>query len=159
MSRAPYSLPSARWGAKMGDVSAIDMMVGALSCPFGTGHMGVTAENVAKEHGITREAQDAFAMESQIRAARAIAEGRFASQITPVEIEGRKGKVVIGYAAFANHCGIYSHSGTVAPLLAADYPGWKFSKSGFLFTPDHPLPDELIRRMIALRLGEIPSHG
>lgn len=72
---------------------------------------------------------------------------------------GPKGKVVIGYAAFANHCGVYSHSGTVAPQLAADYPGWKFSKSGFLFTPDHPLPDELVRRMIALRLAEIPTYG
>lgn len=72
---------------------------------------------------------------------------------------GPKGKVVIGYAAFANHCGVYSHSGTVAPLLAADYPDWKFSKSGFLFTPDHPLPDELIRRMIALRLAEIPTYA
>lgn len=72
---------------------------------------------------------------------------------------GRKGKVVIGYAAFANNCGIYSHSGTVAPLLSADYPDWKSSKSGFLFTPDHPLPDELISRMIALRLAEIPANG
>ena len=70
------------------------MMTGALSCPFGTGHMGVTAENVAKEHGITRAAQDAFAMESQTRAAKAIAEGRFRDQIVPVEIASRKGTVV-----------------------------------------------------------------
>ena len=70
------------------------MMTGALSCPFGTGHMGVTAENVAKEHGITRDAQDAFAMESQTRAAKAIAEGRFRDQIVPVEIASRKGTVV-----------------------------------------------------------------
>ena len=93
MSRAPYILPAARWGAKMGDIAGIDMMTGALSCPFGTGHMGVTAENVASEHGITREAQDAFALESQVRAARAIAEGRFTAQIAPVEIVGRKGSV------------------------------------------------------------------
>jgi acetyl-CoA C-acetyltransferase len=94
MSRAPYILPAARWGQKMGDVGAQDMMLGALTCPFGTGHMGVTAENVAAEHGITRAAQDAFALESQTRAARAIAEGRFASQIVPITVKGRKGDVV-----------------------------------------------------------------
>ncbi|MCC6007580.1 MAG: acetyl-CoA C-acyltransferase, partial [Rhodobacteraceae bacterium] len=94
MSRAPYILPAARWGQKMGDAGGVDMMLGALNCPFGTGHMGVTAENVAAEHQIGREAQDAFALESQRRAARAIAEGRFAGQIVPVEIATRKGSVV-----------------------------------------------------------------
>ncbi|MCW1932065.1 acetyl-CoA C-acyltransferase family protein [Pararhodobacter zhoushanensis] len=94
MSRAPYIIPAARFGQKMGDTAAMDMMLGALTCPFGTGHMGVTAENVAGEHDITREAQDAFAMESQIRAARAIAERRFASQIVPIVSKGRKGDVV-----------------------------------------------------------------
>ena len=69
MSRAPYALTAARWGQKMGDTQALDMMLGALTCPFGTGHMGVTAENVADEYQITREAQDAFALESQNRAA------------------------------------------------------------------------------------------
>jgi acetyl-CoA C-acetyltransferase len=77
----------------MGDTAALDMMVGALTCPFGTGHMGVTAENVASENQITREAQDAFALESQARAATAIAEGRFASQIVPVEITVKREKV------------------------------------------------------------------
>ena len=72
MSRSPYILPAARWGQKMGDAGAQDMMLGALSCPFGTGHMGVTAENVAGEHDISREAMDAFAMESQERAAKAL---------------------------------------------------------------------------------------
>ena len=62
------------------------MMLGALTCPFGTGHMGVTAENVAAEHQITREEQDAFALESQTRAAAAIGDGRFASQIVPIEV-------------------------------------------------------------------------
>ena len=94
MSRSPYALQTVRWGQKMGDTRMIDMMTGALTCPFGTGHMGVTAENVAREHGIDRAAQDAFALESQARAARAIAEGRFASQIVPVEIATRKGTVV-----------------------------------------------------------------
>jgi acetyl-CoA C-acetyltransferase len=68
----------------------MDMMLGALTCPFGTGHMGVTAENVAKDHGITREAQDAFALESQRRAAAAIAEGRFDSQIVPVPVQVKR---------------------------------------------------------------------
>ncbi len=90
MSRSPYILPAARWGQKMGDAAGLDMMLGALSCPFGTGHMGVTAENVAAEHDITRDAQDAFAMESQVRAERAIAEGRFVEQIVPVEVKVRR---------------------------------------------------------------------
>ncbi len=93
MSRAPHILSAARFGQKMGDTGAVDMMVGALTCPFGTGHMGVTAENVAAEHGITREAQDAFALESQSRAAKAISEGRFADQIVPVPVKTRKGEI------------------------------------------------------------------
>jgi acetyl-CoA C-acetyltransferase len=93
MSRSPYIVPAARWGQKMGDVTVLDMMLGTLNCPFGSGHMGVTAENVAREHGVSREAQDAFALESQQRAARAIAEGRFAGQIVPVEVQTRKGAV------------------------------------------------------------------
>ena len=90
MSRSPYVLPAARWGQKMGDAGVTDMMLGALSCPFGTGHMGVTAENVAAEHDISREAQDAFALESQNRAAAAIAEGRFKEQIVPVEVKVKR---------------------------------------------------------------------
>ena len=70
-----------------------DMMLGALNCPFGTGHMGVTAENVAAEHEITRDAQDAFAMDSQTRAANAIANGYFESQITPVQVKVRRDMV------------------------------------------------------------------
>ncbi|CAM3408302.1 acetyl-CoA C-acyltransferase family protein [Paracoccus nototheniae] len=91
MSRAPYIVPQARFGAKMGDVTMLDMMTGALTCPMGTGHMGVTAENVAAEHDISREDQDAFAMESQRRAAAAIAAGHFRDQIVPIEVKARKG--------------------------------------------------------------------
>ena len=90
MSRSPFITPAARWGAKMGDVQSLDMMLGALNCPFGTGHMGVTAENVSQEHGISRAEQDAFALTSQSRAATAIIEGRFASQIAPVEVKVRR---------------------------------------------------------------------
>ncbi|MBU2992437.1 acetyl-CoA C-acyltransferase family protein [Octadecabacter sp. 1_MG-2023] len=90
MSRSPYILPDARWGAKMGDVVGKDMMLGALNCPFGTGHMGVTAENVADEHKVTRQDQDAFALESQNRAAAAIEAGYFDEQIVPVEVKKRR---------------------------------------------------------------------
>ena len=93
MSRSPFIMTQARWGAKMGDVKSLDMMLGALNCPFGTGHMGVTAENVATEHQITREDQDGFAMTSQERAAAAIADGRFESQITPVKVRVRRDEV------------------------------------------------------------------
>ena len=93
MSNGPHILQAARFGQKMGDVRALDMMIGALHCPFGTGHMGVTAENVAAEHDISRAAQDAFALESQARAARAIAEGRFADKIVPVEVQVKRDMV------------------------------------------------------------------
>jgi acetyl-CoA C-acetyltransferase len=93
MSRSPFIIPDQRWGAKMGDVKTRDMMLGALSCPFGTGHMGVTAENVAAEHGISRADQDAFALESQRRAGVAISEGRFKSQIVPVEVRVKRDMV------------------------------------------------------------------
>lgn len=93
MSRAPYVLPAARFGQKMGDTVGVDMMTATLHCPFGTGHMGVTAENVAAEHDISREAQDAFALESQKRAAAAIEAGHFKSQITPVDVKIRRDTV------------------------------------------------------------------
>ncbi|MDE4059572.1 acetyl-CoA C-acyltransferase family protein [Phaeobacter gallaeciensis] len=93
MSRSPFITPSARWGQKMGDVKSLDMMLGALSCPFGTGHMGVTAENVADEYGVTREQMDEFAMTSQTRAAAAIEAGHFASQIVPVEVKVKRDMV------------------------------------------------------------------
>lgn len=90
MSRAPYILPAARWGQKMGDVASLDMLLGTLNCPFGTGHMGITAENVAGEHEVSREEQDAFAMLSQERAAAAIESGYFKEQIVPIDV--RKGR-------------------------------------------------------------------
>jgi acetyl-CoA C-acetyltransferase len=93
MSQAAYFSPSMRWGQRMGDAAMLDGLTGVLSDPFHRYHMGVTAENVAKRYGITREDQDALALESQTRAARAIAEGRFKSQIVPVELKSRKGVV------------------------------------------------------------------
>ena len=93
MSRGPYFLPSARWGQRMGDAVVLDYMLGILHDPFGRIHMGVTAENVADKFGISRQMQDELAAESHRRAAQAQAEGRFASQIAPVEIASRKGTV------------------------------------------------------------------
>ncbi|WP_060481254.1 acetyl-CoA C-acyltransferase family protein [Pseudomonas sp. NBRC 111119] len=93
MSRGPYLLPQARWGARMGDLKGIDYTVGVLQDPFQHFHMGITAENVATQCGITRQMQDELALVSQQRAARAIAEGRFAGQIVPLELKTRKGTV------------------------------------------------------------------
>ncbi len=93
MSRSPFIMPQQRWGAKMGDVKSLDMMLGALNCPFGTGHMGVTAENVAAEHGVSRADQDAFALQSQERAAAAITAGHFESQIAPVQVRVKRDMV------------------------------------------------------------------
>ncbi|GJE44365.1 beta-ketothiolase BktB [Methylobacterium soli] len=86
MSRAPHILTTARTGQRMGDVVAVDYMIGVLTDPFGNGHMGITAENVAARYDISREAQDALAAESQSRARAAIAAGRFRDQILPVEV-------------------------------------------------------------------------
>ncbi|MCL4762595.1 MAG: acetyl-CoA C-acyltransferase family protein [Burkholderiales bacterium] len=94
MSRGGYLLPSARWGARMGDAKMMDMMVGALTDPFDTVHMGITAENVAAKCSITREQQDAFAVESHKRAAAAPAAGHVKSQILPLELKSKKGPVM-----------------------------------------------------------------
>jgi len=91
MSRGPFLLPGLRWGNRLGDASAIDYMNGVLHDPWQQIHMGITAENVAKRYGISRAQQDALALESQRRAARALAEQRFASQIVPVEVKTRNG--------------------------------------------------------------------
>lgn len=93
MSRAPYMLPAARFGQKMGDTTVVDGLTGALSDPFGAGHMGITAENVAAKWQVSRADQDGFAAESQKRAARAIAEGRFRDQILPIEV--KKGRETV----------------------------------------------------------------
>jgi acetyl-CoA C-acetyltransferase len=93
MSRAPFASLNMRWGSRMGDTKMVDMMVGALHDPFQTIHMGVTAENIAKKWGITRDEQDALALESHLRAERATAQGRFTDQIVPVMLKTRKGDV------------------------------------------------------------------
>lgn len=94
MSRGGYHVPAMRWGARLGHSEMTDMMLGALHDPFGLGHMGITAENVATDFNITRSDMDAFALESQKRAAHAVANGYFKDQITPVTIKRRREDVV-----------------------------------------------------------------
>jgi acetyl-CoA C-acetyltransferase len=94
MSRSPYISQALRWGARMNDTSFTDMMVGALHDPFDDCHMGITAENVAKKYVVSREDQDALAVESHQRAGHAIAQGYFKSQILPIEIQVKRKTVI-----------------------------------------------------------------
>ncbi|MDB5359885.1 MAG: phbA2 [Rhodospirillales bacterium] len=118
MSRGPQILNGSRWGTRMGDASLVDYMLGILHDPWDKSHMGITAENVAERYQISREAQDALALESQRRAARAIAEGRFRDQIVPVEIETRKGTVVFDQDE-------HVRGNTTAETLAAMRPAFR----------------------------------
>jgi acetyl-CoA C-acetyltransferase len=118
MSKAAYLLPALRSGARMGDTTAVDAMVAVLTDPFGVGHMGITAENLAEKHGITREEQDAFAVESQRRALAAIAEGKFKSQILPIVKQTRKGEVVFDTDE-------HPRAGTTLETLAKMRPAFK----------------------------------
>ena len=93
MSRAPFASLNMRWGARMGDTKMVDMMIGALHDPFHTIHMGVTAENIAAKWGISREEQDALAVESHQRAQKATEAGYFQSQILPIMLKSKKGDV------------------------------------------------------------------
>ena len=95
MSRGQYWLPGLRWGQRMQDSVVVDAMVGALTDPFDGCHMGVTAENVASDYGVSRADQDALAAESHRRAAAASQAGYFTEQITPVQIESRRGTVTV----------------------------------------------------------------
>lgn len=93
MSRSPYLAPAMRWGARMMDTTLVDMMVGALSDPFDDCHMGITAENVAKKYGISREDQDALAVQSHQRAAAAVEAGYFKDQILPIDVRVKRDTV------------------------------------------------------------------
>ena len=94
MSRGPYLIPSLRWGSRLGDSQAVDYMNGILHDPWKRSHMGITAENIAERYGISREMQDQLALQSQHRAAHAIAEGRFKTQIVPVEVQVKRRTVL-----------------------------------------------------------------
>jgi len=118
MSRGGYLSQALRAGARMGNTTFVDMMVGALTDPFGVGHMGITAENLATKWDISREAQDDFAAESHRRAAAAIAEGRFREQIVPIVRETRKGPVTFDTDEHVK-------AGTTAESLAKLKPAFK----------------------------------
>ncbi len=118
MTRSPHATHAMRSGVKMGDLSFADMMTGALTDPFGAGHMGVTAENVAAQYQISREEQDRFAATSQERAARAIAEGRFKSQIVGIEV--KKGRDMVQFDTDE-----HPKAGTTVETLAALRPAFK----------------------------------
>ncbi|MCB1620788.1 MAG: acetyl-CoA C-acyltransferase family protein [Thiothrix sp.] len=118
MSRGAYMSPAMRSGARMGNTEMIDMMVATLTDPFGVGHMGITAENLAEKWNITREEQDALAVESQRRAAAAIEAGHFKSQITPITLKTRKGETVFDTDE-------HVRAGTTMEALAKMRPAFK----------------------------------
>ncbi len=129
MSRGQYSLPGMRWGQRMGEGTVVDTMVGALTDPFDDCHMGIMAENVAAKWNITREDQDQLALESQQRAARALAEGYFKDQMVPVEISDKKGttqfvtdefvRPEVTLEGLAKLKPVFDHNGTVTAGNAA----------------------------------------
>jgi len=120
MSRAPYLAPAARWGSRMGDAKMVDMMLGALHDPFHTIHMGVTAENVAREFGISREQQDQTALESHQRASRAIQAGYFKDQIVPVTIKSRKGEIQFDTDEHVRHDATIDDMTKLKPVFAKE---------------------------------------
>ncbi len=120
MSRAPYLAPAARWGSRMGDAGLVDMMLGALHDPFQAIHMGVTAENVAREYGIGRELQDQTAVESHRRASRAIQAGYFKGQIVPVTIKSRKGDVQFDTDEHVRHDATLEDMAKLRPVFAKE---------------------------------------
>ncbi len=120
MSRGGYLSTAMRTGARMGDTKLIDMMVATLTDPFGVGHMGITAENLAAKWGITREQQDALAVESQRRAAAAIAEGRFKAQIVPIVKQTKKGEVVFDTDEYVKGSTSMESLGKLKPAFKKD---------------------------------------
>ena len=120
MSRSGHILPSQRWGSRMGDATVQDMMLGALHDPFGLGHMGITAENVAADEGISREDQDAFALESQRRAAAARDAGYFTDQITPVEVIIRRKPVAFAVDEYIRDDASLDSLSSLRPVFQKD---------------------------------------
>lgn len=118
MTRGGYLSGAMRNGARMGDTSMTDMMVAALTDPFGVGHMGITAENLADKWGISREEQDAFAAESHARATKAIEAGYFKDQIVPIELKSRKGTIIFDTDEHVK-------AGTTAESLSGMRPAFK----------------------------------
>ena len=169
MSRGMYGSPSMRSGARMGDTKMLDLMVAVLTDPFGVGHMGVTAENLVEKWKLTREEQDALAVESHRRAAHAIKEGRFKSQIVPITIKSRKGDVVFDTD---EHCKPDTTMETLGKMKAV------FKKEGgsvtagnasgindgaaFLVLADaetaHKAGHKAIARLVSYAVAGVPNH-
>ena len=150
MSKAAYLMPSLRNGARMGDTKAIDSMVAVLTDPFGVGHMGMTAENLAVKHGFTREQQDALAVESQRRAAVAIDEGRFKSQIVPIVKQTRKGEVVFDTDEHVKR-------GTTMETLAKMKPAFK--KDGTVTAGNASgINDKPMARLVSYAIAGVPNE-
>jgi acetyl-CoA C-acetyltransferase len=120
MSRGPYLMPAARWGQRMGDAQVLDMMVGALHDPFQRIHMGVTAENVARQCQISREDQDRLAVESHQRAANALRQGYFRDQILGVELKSRKGTTVFDTDEHVRHDATLEDMAKLRPVFQKD---------------------------------------
>lgn len=150
MSRAPHLAPAARWGTRMGDSQLIDMLIGALQDPFHAIHMGVTAENVAERYGISRQQQDELAVESHRRAAAAIAEGRFRSQILPVVSASRKGEVVFDEDE-------HVRPGTTLEQLAAMRTA--FQKSGTVTAGNASGINDGAAALVLMEAGEARRRG
>lgn len=130
MSRSPYALPAERWGQKMGNAKVIDMLLGVLNDPFGHGHMGITAENLAAKWDITREEQDTFAVESHRRASKARSQGIFKDQILPIELKTRKGVVVFEQDEHVRDDVTIENLGSLTPAFKKDGTVTPGSSSG-----------------------------
>jgi acetyl-CoA C-acetyltransferase len=120
MSRAPYHVPAMRWGARMGDAGMTDILLGTLNDPFHKFHMGITAENVAERYHISREDQDAVALESNRRASAAIRAGYFKDQIVGVELKTRKGATVFDTDEHVRHDAKLEDMQTLKPAFKKD---------------------------------------
>ena len=150
MSRSGHLLGAARFGAKMGDVTAVDMMLGALQDPFGAGHMGMTGENVAARVGISRQDQDEIALESQQRAARAIAEGRFRQQILPISVGSGRNERVFDTDE-------YVRGNTTEADLAGLRPAFK--KDGTVTAGNSSGINDAAAALVLMEQGEAEARG
>ena len=150
MSNVPYHDHGQRWGKKMGDAVLIDALVQGLSDPMGGYHMGVTAENVAARHGVTRAAQDALALQGHHRAAHAIAEGRFKAQILPVEVKSRKGATIFDTDE-------HPRADTSAEALAAMKP--VFQKDGTVTAANASGINDAAAAVVLATASEVTRRG
>jgi acetyl-CoA C-acetyltransferase len=150
MSRGPYWAPGVRWGERMGDSALVDVTVAGLTDPFDDCHMGITAENVAEQWGVTREDQDALAVQSHQRAARATEEGRFAEQILPIEVTQRRKTVVVDTD---EHIRPEATIEAMAKLRPA------FSKSGSVTAGNAAGMNDGAAAMVLMDRGYAEAHG